>query len=84
MTAEDRIKEFKSDIKGEGLCAVCHQDRRVNGCWSSWTVELSNGKWDGRVNLWCKSFPRDRAQLAEALNKYHVRETVDVQDAGTG
>jgi len=74
MSAADRIVSLQSDIKGEGMCAVCHKPRSENGCWSSWKTELQSDKtWEGRVCLWCKSFATDREPLAEALNRYHVR-----------
>lgn len=74
MSAMDRVTELKSDAKGEGPCPVCHRPRTENGCWTIWATELqSSGRWDGRLSFWCKSFPRDREQLAEHLNRYHVR-----------
>jgi len=76
MSAMDRIVELSSDRSGEGLCAVCHKPRGESGCRSSWKTSLGDDKtWSGGLHIYCESFPNDREQLAEALNRYHVRET---------
>ncbi len=74
VKALDLITDFKAEYSTcSGPCPVCHQERKVTRCWSIWRIKLDDGKWDGFLTVHCKGFPRNREELAEHLNRYHVR-----------
>lgn len=68
------VSQFKvTPASGSGPCPSCHQPRAVRGCHTWWDMTLREGKWQGTLFVVCNGFPRDREQLAEHLNAYHVR-----------
>lgn len=73
---------------GSGLCPICHNDRSLYGCSTSWMIEPNQLHDAGRkklvgLHIFCYGFDR-LSDARGAVTKYHDRHPNQVEFYGQG